>query len=427
MAVADPYPHLGWNPVPGELGEIQALASKIKKSADALDDAHQRIKRLLGESDQWQGDAAKAFREALDGDLPTYLMNANHSLRKALKQLDNWHDDLNGYQETAQKYDDAAREKKTALTAAKSHHEAAKSNPDLKLAHQHFESKEALDAAQARLDSAGKELTNAGKAVDNAQDALDDIIKKAHELESTHRDQSSVVAKGLNDATDKLAPKEPGWLSKALSSIGEALKDLGSWLKEHAGTIGAIAGLLALIPGPWSPALLAVSVLCSAVQLGNDIQGGALKDLAQWPPNMKTLGAATSIGGDVLGVLPGVGVAARAASGTIKGAKAAAAAGKALSATETAAQFGKNAVKVTSRVAHSGASGAGAMERGLAGGGAGTTLYADLVEHKVIGENDTRDNANQVGNSASTFNKPAYSGAVDVANDVKNLATAVFK
>jgi hypothetical protein len=427
MAGANPYPYLGWNPVPGDVGEIQVLAAKIKKSAAALDDAHQRVKRLLGESDYWEGDAAKAFREALGGELPTYLMNANHSLDKAAKQLNNWHDDLSGYQETAKKYDGAAREQKASLSTAKSNYETAQRNPDLKLANQHFDTKEALDDAQARLDKANKEVTNASKAVDNAQKALDDIITKAKELETTHSDQSSVIAKGLNDATDKLAPKEPGWLSKALNSVGETLENIGSWLKEHAGTIGAIAGLLALIPGPWSPALLAVSVVCSAVQLGNDIQGGALQDLAHWPPNMNTLGAATSIGGDVLGMLPGVGVAARAAKGTIKGAAAAARAGKALSTAEKAAQFGKNVVKVTSRVANSGATGASGMERGLAGLGAGTTLYSDLVDHGVIGENETRDNVNQVGNSASTFNKPAYDGVVDVVDDVKGLATAVFR
>ncbi len=424
---ANPYPNLGWNPVPGIPGEVNALRQKVATAATALRSCHTQLERLIGESSYWEGDAATAFREAIDGELPTYIKNAARSLEKASAELGSWDGYLTSNRDLARKYDDAAGEKKAAIATAKERHAQAGQDPDLKLAGRQFPTQEEADAATARLRAAERSLNEATIALNKANGEYDDIIAKAQALETTHADNAETVAKSLDDATDKLAPKEPGWLSKAVDAIWDGIKATGDFLLEHAGTIGAVAGLLALIPGPWSPALLAVSVVCSAVQLGNDIQGGALKDLAHWPPNMTTLGAATSIGGDVLGMLPGVGVAARAAKGTIEGATAAARAGRALSAAEKAAQFGKNVVKVTSRVANSGAAGASGMERGLAGLGAGTTLYSDLVDHGVIGENETRDNVDQVGNSASTFNKPAYDGVVDVVNDVKGLATAVFR
>ena len=424
---ANPYPHLGWNPVPGIPSEVNALRQKVASAATALRSCHTQLDKLISESSYWQGDAAKAFRDAIDGELPTYIKNAARSLEKAAAQLGIWDGDLTSNRDLAQKYDAAAAEKKSAVASAKERHAQAEKHPDLRLAGQEFPTQEEADAATARLRAAERSLNEATIALNKANGEYDDIIAKAEVLEHTHTDNAETVAKSLDDATDKLAPQEPGWLSKAVDAIWDGIKATGDFLLEHAGTIGAIAGLLALIPGPWSPALLAVSVLCSAVQLGNDIGDGALQDLAHWPPNMDTLGAATSIGGDVLGMLPGVGVAARAASGTIKGAAAAARTGEALSAADKAAQFGQNLVKVTSRVANSGAAGASGMERGLAGLGAGTTLYSDFVDHGVIGEDGTRDNVNQVGNSASTFNKPAYDGVVDVVSDVKGLATAVFR
>ncbi|MFI7404703.1 putative T7SS-secreted protein [Streptomyces sp. NPDC049541] len=399
----------------------------MASAATSLRNCHTQLNKLISESSYWQGDAAKAFRDAIDGELPTYIKNAARSLEKAAAQLGIWDGDLTSNRDLAQKYDAAAAEKKSAVASAKERHAQAGKHPDLRLAGQQFPTQEEADAATARLRAAEHSLNEATIALNKANGEYNDIIAKAEALEHSHTDSAETVAKSLDDATDKLAPREPGWLSKAVDAIWDGIKATGDFLLEHAGTIGAIAGLLALIPGPWSPALLAVSVLCSAVQLGNDIGDGALQDLAHWPPNMDTLGAATSIGGDVLGMLPGVGVAARAASGTIKGAAAAARAGTALSAADKAAQFGQNLVKVTGRVANSGAAGASGMERGLAGLGAGTTLYSDLVDHGAIGEDKTRDNVNQVGNSASTFNKPAYDGVVDVVSDVKGLATAVFR
>ncbi|MGW0613583.1 WXG100 family type VII secretion target [Streptomyces sp. NPDC002788] len=84
----NPYPNLGWNPVPGIPAEVAALQQKVKAAADALDSSHRQIERLLGESAHWEGDAADAFRDALDGELPKYMKNAARSLDKAAASLE---------------------------------------------------------------------------------------------------------------------------------------------------------------------------------------------------------------------------------------------------------------------------------------------------------------------------------------------------
>ncbi|MFA0840985.1 WXG100 family type VII secretion target [Streptomyces rochei] len=81
------YPHLGFNPVPGDTETVRSLRKKLSGCAKVLQDAYDTVTKLLDGS-YWQGDAAVAFREQLDGGpLPLNLKNAAHSVRKAAKQL----------------------------------------------------------------------------------------------------------------------------------------------------------------------------------------------------------------------------------------------------------------------------------------------------------------------------------------------------
>ena len=99
----NPYPNLGWNPVPGIPSEVQSLKTKVDKAAKALRSSHQQIERLLGESSHWEGDAADAFHDELDGDLPKYMKSAAESLEKAAAQLVKWDGSLTANRELAKK------------------------------------------------------------------------------------------------------------------------------------------------------------------------------------------------------------------------------------------------------------------------------------------------------------------------------------
>ena len=81
-------------------------------------------------------------------------------------------------------------------------------------------------AARPRLNAANARLNDAVTAVNNAQGALDEVIRKARELEETHGAEARDLAKKLQDSTKDLAPEEPGWLSKALSWIGDNLTNI---------------------------------------------------------------------------------------------------------------------------------------------------------------------------------------------------------
>ncbi|MGW7576622.1 putative T7SS-secreted protein [Streptomyces sp. NPDC054765] len=302
----NPYAHLGWNPVPGVPGEVGALQRKVASAATALRNCHGQIEKLIGESSYWQGDAADAFRDAIDGELPTYVKNAARSLEKASSQLKIWDEHLSANRDLAQKYDDAAAEKKAAAESAKAHHAQAQRHPDLKLADQEFPTQADADAATARLRAAERSLNEATTHLNHANQAYSDVITKAHTLETTHGDQARTVAKELDGATDKLAPKEPGWLSKAVNAIGEALAAVAGFLYEHAGTIGAIAGMLALFPTPFAPLFAGIAVVASAASMSKNLSDPKFLDALMFQGSgMEIFSAWASMAGDFVGMVPG--------------------------------------------------------------------------------------------------------------------------
>ncbi|SDP65992.1 hypothetical protein SAMN04487981_13171 [Streptomyces sp. cf386] len=212
---ANPYTHLGFNPVPCNVSVVSDLAAKLQKSAQTLADAHTMIEKLRSGS-SWEGDAAVAFREQLDGALPKNLQNAHTSITKAATALSDRQKALDGYQDRARTLDGQAQTAKGKIETAEGTEKTAAANPDLKLAGKTFTDDAELKNAQARLDKATDELNNAREAVNDAKTAYNDVIKKARELEENHATDARGKARILRESTDKLAPEEPNWFEKAM-------------------------------------------------------------------------------------------------------------------------------------------------------------------------------------------------------------------
>ncbi|WP_206324110.1 putative T7SS-secreted protein [Streptomyces sp. HNM0574] len=343
---ANPYPHLGWNPVPGIPAEVEALRTKVESAAKALRTSHRQIERLVGESEHWEGDAATAFREALQDELPEYMKNAARSMEKAAAELKDWDATLGSHRELARKYDDEAKDKKAAAGTAKDRYDEAAKHPDLGLGGKQYPTQAEADAATDRLRAAERRLSEASAAVEKANTAYDDVVKKAGELEKTHGEEAGKTAGKLDEADDKLAPKEPGWLSEGLSWVGDRLKDVGQFLLDHAGTIGAVAGLLALLPTPLAPAFAAVAVVASAASMAKNLSSEDFRDsLTGKHGGMEQFSAIASLGGDALGVVPGLGALGKAGGEVSMLAGAAREGGEVMSAGAKASTFGKEAVE----------------------------------------------------------------------------------
>ncbi|MET8857547.1 putative T7SS-secreted protein [Streptomyces sp. NPDC004579] len=323
---ASRYPHLGFDPVPGRTETVSGLRKKLTGCAKVLEETHGLVTRLMDGS-YWKGDAAVAFREQLDGGpLPLNLKNAAHSIRKAAGQLGRWEGELDDFQRRAKRLEDEAKDAQAALDRAKGHATKAGDSPD-------------LEGAGAAHDEAHKALTRAKSAVADAEDELTAIRGKARELAGEHEHRARLRAAKIRDATKKLTPHEPGWFDSALDWVLENLPDILS-------TLGAVIGLVALFVvsgGTLAAVLLLAASALSATSLSLRITQepavwASLKDgFTKGEIDTDFWSNFVTVGGDVLGALPGVGAAGK---GAVVAMRATGEAGEVLTVGQRMGRFG---------------------------------------------------------------------------------------
>lgn len=304
--VANPhYPHLGFNPVPGDTETVRGLHKKLNNCAKTLEGTHDLVTKLLDGS-YWEGDAAVAFREQLDGGpLPLNLKNAAHSIRKAAKQLVRWEGELDDYQRRARKLEEDAKDAQAVVDRAKGRAAEAADDPHLK-------------GKGADSDAAHEALTHANSDVKEAQAELDKVIGRARKLAEEHENTARLRAGKIRDATKKLVPHEPGWFDEALDWLSDNLPDILSFVA------GAIAVGALLLSGPlgWSLATMAALMLASsaisltafALRISDAETWESLKDgFTQGELDADFWSNFVSVGADLAGALPGVGAIGKGA------------------------------------------------------------------------------------------------------------------
>ncbi|MEU8940214.1 hypothetical protein AB0C97_19460 [Streptomyces goshikiensis] len=285
-------PALGFDPAPGNPAAVLTLAKKLLASANSLGEASCVVDALASNSSGWQGEAATAFRASLSRDLPRYLRSAHTSLAEAARRLTAWHDTLVAHRALAARYESQAA--------------AATTEP-----------------------------------------ALADARRLARELAAEHAAAAGRVAKTLNAAADRLAPKEPGVFASLWQKITE---DPADALSNASAILGAAGAGLSLFCPPAGLAVMLVAGGLSLTALGmhvadprfrKSLTDGVTKgefDADFWKAGVTLLG-------DTAGAVPGVAaVAAGAKAGTLaaRAALTAAPEASALSGlTEGATTFGR--------------------------------------------------------------------------------------
>ncbi|MFD4599101.1 enoyl-CoA hydratase/isomerase family protein [Streptomyces sp. NPDC058464] len=282
--------------------DTRDLAKQLGKLAGELGTALGELERI--ETGAWKGKTAIAFSEYVGQDVTPLIRKSHDSFDKASRALHRWADDLQDFQDRADRLEKSAGEKLDAKAKA-----------------------------QAKAGSDGS--TDLGKA----SSAVDGVIQKVHELEEDYRAAARQVGKELDKAGD-IAPDEPGFWDKLGNGIENAWDATGDWIKDHADVFKAIGdllslasgvlGLLAIITAPFEPlgAIFAVAAMITsgAALLTHLVAKAAGADVS-W----------TEIGFDALGVLPGV-----------KGLTGSAELAKGASAVARAAELGEGYRGVTS-------------------------------------------------------------------------------
>lgn len=253
---ANPYPNLGFNPVPGAPTDVAGLRGQINTSADAVKETNDLLTRLRNSNDNvWKGDAGDAFRSNFDATLAQDLGYAQKSLERAVGLLDQWHTDLVGYQDSAKGLEAEAADAKGQHTQAVAALQRAQANPDLGLANVMFTDQGELQAAQSRLDAATAQVRSASTSVDDWQAKINAILQRARDLESQHDTTARRIAAELDAAAKDFAPSPPD--KSIWDRIADAVKAVGKWIDEHRvgvhqalSIIAAVGGLVALVTPP---------------------------------------------------------------------------------------------------------------------------------------------------------------------------------
>lgn len=289
------FPHIGWDPTPGDVEDTRDLAKKLGGLATELGTALRELERI--ECGAWKGKTALAFTEYIGNDVTPLIRKSHDSFDKASHALHRWAGELKAFQEEADRLEKSAGE---VL--------------------------EAREKADQKADGKGSE--ELGKA----SSAVNEVTNKVHDLEDRYRKAAGLIGKDLDKAAD-IAPDEPGFWDKLGHGIADTWDATGQWIKDHADLIAfigdllsdltAILGLLAIITIPFEPlgAIFGAAALLTSglALLTHSIAKAAGADVS-W----------MELGTDALGLLPGIGLFS-------KGVKVATKA----TAIERAAMFGK--------------------------------------------------------------------------------------
>jgi uncharacterized protein YukE len=309
------FPALGFDPAPGDPGAVSSAATDVAGTGKVFGDASANVTRL--NSSGWTGDAADAFRGQLK-DLPRDLDLAARSHQTAARALTDYGDGLVSRQRRAAELETQAAElrRREGSAVAEVNRLAGQTAP----------------SGSPEFTRLKNQYDSARSTANTLSSELQDVIARARRLQGEHRSAAADAAGKIRDVAD--APyKEPGWLSRAWSSVK-------GWISEHADVlakissvlkgISAVLGVLSLVPG--LQFLAPFALLTAGAALAIDVALKVATGKGSW----------TSIGIDAaLTFLP----AGKILSG-LKGAKSAIMGEKALAAGEKALAAGDDAAKL---------------------------------------------------------------------------------
>ncbi|WP_436738622.1 enoyl-CoA hydratase/isomerase family protein [Streptomyces sp. BBFR102] len=267
------FPHIGWDPTPGDVTDTRDLAKTLGGLATDLGEAVRDLDRI--DAGAWKGKAANAFVAYVGEDVTPLIRKSHQSFGKASRALHRWSRELQDFQDEADRLEVKAGEKLAAREKAEK-------------------------AAEGK----------GSKELGEASGEVDEITSKVRDLQDRYNRAAAEITKELDKAGD-IAPDEPGFWGKLTQGVKDAWDATTDWVKEHADLIAligdlisdltALLGFLAIISLPFPP-LTAVfgtaALLTSGLALaahGIAKAGGADVSWAK-------------IGLDAVGLLPGIGM-----------------------------------------------------------------------------------------------------------------------
>jgi hypothetical protein len=243
------YPHLGFDPAPGNLAVVDDLQMTVTRVASTLSMAHDALQGLGHTQGAWQGLAAQAFTRRV-ADLPKSLHDASSSMTDAARALDTWSGRLADFRRRAAQYEQEAAQAAGSVSAARSAANALTAP--------------GAAATPAQVAEAQHQATQAQARVAAASAALSDVLSRARTLLGDHEQVAREVAQALR-AASSVAPSEPGFFSRIAHQLAGAVDFVTSlpgkawtWVEHNADLIAKIGDVLSDI----STVLGVVATIC---------------------------------------------------------------------------------------------------------------------------------------------------------------------
>jgi hypothetical protein len=313
------FPHLGFDPAPGDVELSRSFARQVSNLAHELGTMQAELTTI--DLAGWTGKAAIAFRDHLGQEITPLIRKAYQSFDNAAVSLNRWTSQLQGFQAEADTLEREAAAKQGALDSANHALNASSQSSSLPSSSSAGGSP---NPSPSGTDHRNLQKQQKQQAVTDAGNALNSVRHRAHELHDRYITAAGVVARSLDNA-GHIAPPEPGLFDDLLNDVAGAWDATCDWVKEHADLIKAISDALSDI----SAALQLAAILCLPLEpLGGILEtlslvaGGAalLGDLVAKAGGADVSWA--SIGIAALGVVPGLSTFARGASDVARGANA---------------------------------------------------------------------------------------------------------
>lgn len=267
------FPHIGWDPTPGDVADTRDLAKTLGGLATDLGEAVRDLDRI--DAGAWKGKAANAFVEYVGEDVTPLIRKSHQSFGKASRALHRWSRELQDFQDEADRLEVRAGEKLAAKEKAEK-------------------------AAEGK----------GSKELGEASGEVDEITRKVRDLQDRYNRAAAEITKELDKAGD-IAPDEPGFWGKLTQGVKDAWDATTDWVKEHADLIAligdllsdltALLGFLAIATLPFPP-LAAIFGTAALVTTGLALAAHSIA---------KAGGADVSwakIGLDAVGLMPGIGM-----------------------------------------------------------------------------------------------------------------------
>lgn len=210
------YAGLGFDPVPGNVDQVRAVAEALAMAARRTGDAEDRISSAAGASDAWHGVAADEFRHRIV-PLTGRLRDRQDAMNSAAELLFSWAGVLSDLRSRAEQYDRRARQLNDRIGAAEQLVEEWAIAVSVAGTHTRPQARATLESHE--------------RALGRLRSELGTVLETARQLATDHREAADDTADQLGVLLADVPAPPARRRSELVTGIGSVLSGLSGCVR----------------------------------------------------------------------------------------------------------------------------------------------------------------------------------------------------